>query len=74
MKNCYWYCFRDKIRTSPLHWRIGDFIVERGQKPTWEKTPNGWKNTSERVKRIYFISKLPQYHSRLFRLLKQKRR
>ncbi len=69
----YWSTFRDGIRAFPIGWRIEEFVLTRG-KPNWLKTPFGWKHTSQRVKRIFYIEKLPQYHSQVFKLLKCKRR
>lgn len=71
----YWSAFSSTAKIFPLGWKIADFLDERGgEKPIWQKTPFGWKHTSQRVKRIFYVKKLPQYHSRVFKLLKQKRR
>lgn len=69
----YWTTFRDDIRAFPPGWRIGEFVLTRG-KPNWLKTPFGWKHTSQRVKRIFYVERLPQYHSRFFKFLRNRRR
>jgi hypothetical protein len=68
--------FAWKIRIHPQHWRIETFVLNRGNRRIrkFKPTPSGWKYTSARVQRIYVVNRLPWYHSRFFKFLRDRRR